>query len=347
MAWAAIWQDGVRQPLQGFTVHYGRHDAPLPSMTLWLEVAMPRRARKPVRLWQGAAPEKRAISIYLLPDGVLRVLHGESLDVATPPGFLSPGEVLVLRMVVCRQGRGDVIDALNADSGARYRMHTGLAIPARLDEALPRETGFLKVAHAAAVATHAIPATDLPGLESGAMVETSEGPLPVERIVPGMTVLDNDDVPHVVRWTDARERLCLGRAAPVLLRAPYFGLGADTCVTPETRLMKQGSEVQYLTGTDAVLVRAGDLVGGAAARLDRTRPLRRFHHLMLDDPACLKVWRCPVETAFLSEVLAAEDGGPVAARPHARDCAPSLPLLDRAAARALLGRGASAQNFVL
>lgn len=347
MAWAGIWQDGRRQALHGFAVHCGHEDETLAALTLWLEIAMPRRARKPVRLWQGAAPARRCIAVFLMPDGALRVLHGDALDVATPPGFLSPGEVLVLRMVACRRGREDVIDAVNADSGARHRVRTGLAASPRLDEAIPREQGFLDVAHVAAVATHAVPAADLPGLESGALVETPDGAVPVEGIGPGATVLGHDGTAHVVRWADTRERLCLGRAAPVLLRAPYFGLGADVCVTAETRLMKHGSQVQYLTGTDAVLVRAGDLVGGASALQDRTRPVRRFHHLMLDDPACLKVWRCPIETAFLSEVLAAEDAGAASARPLPRDCAPSLPLLDRAAARALMGRGARPQSFVL
>jgi hypothetical protein len=111
-----------------------------------------------------------------------------------------------------------------------------------------------------------------------------------------------------VRWTDTRDRLCIGRSAPVMLRAPYFGLGADTCVTPETRLKRHGADVEYLAGTDTVLVRAADLVSGPAARFERSRPLRRFHHIMLDDPACLNVWRCRVETAFLSEVLASQDG---------------------------------------
>jgi hypothetical protein len=154
-----------------------------------------------------------------------------------------------------------------------------------------------------------------------------------------MTVLADDGEAHVVRWTDTRERLCIGRSAPVMLRAPYFGLGADTCVTPDTRLKRRGADVEYLAGTETVLVRAADLVSGPAARFERSRPLRRFHHIMLDDPACLNVWRCRVETAFLSEVLASQDGGASAARPDAKDCAPSLPLLDRTAARALLARG--------
>jgi hypothetical protein len=207
--------------------------------------------------------------------------------------------------------------------------------------------GYADAASVAAIATHAVAATDLPGLETGARVDTPDGPVPVERIRAGMKVIGDDGRAQIVRWTDTRERLCLGRSAPVLLRAPYFGLGADTCVTPGTRLKRHGADVEYLAGTDTVLVRAADLAAGPAARFDRSRPLRRFHSIMLDDPACLKVWRCRIETAFLSEVLASQDTVASAARPDAKDCAPSLPLLDRSAARALLARGAGAQSFVI
>jgi len=347
MAWAAIWQNGAEQPLDGFAAYRGAPDARLDALTLWLEIAMPSRRRIPLRLWQGAAGGDGGISIYLMPNGALRVLHGETFDVETETGFLQPGQMLVLRMVLCARGRHDVIDALNADTGARHRIRHGLATAPRLEDALPADPGFAGLARVAAIATHVVPASDLPGLESGARVATPEGDLPVEDIRPGMRVFGADGAAHVVRWTDARDRLCIGRFAPVLLRAPYFGLGADTCVTPRTRLMRHGADVEYLAGTDTVLVTAADLVSGPRAMFERSRPLRRFHHIMLDDPACLNVWRCRVETAFLSEVLSAEDAGWTAARPYAKDCEPSLPLLDRSAARALLARDSGARNFVI
>jgi hypothetical protein len=255
-----------------------------------------------------------------MPDGALRVLHGATLDVETEAGFLAPGQMLVLRLVLCARGRNDVIDAVNADTGERHRFRLWRGVPHRgfrmrfpPRRASPR---WRRGGH-----RHPCrPTTDLPGLESGAQVETPDGPTPVERIRPGTTVLSDDGEEHVVRWIDTRDRLCIGRSAPVMLRAPYFGLGADICVTPDTRLKRRGADVEYLAGTETVLVRAADLVSGPAARFERSRPLRRFHHIMLDDPACLHVWRCRVETAFLSEVLASQDGGASAARPDAKDC---------------------------
>jgi len=344
MAWAHVWNDGVASPIDRFAEHRGAPDARLCALTLYLEMAMPRRRSVPVRLWHGWSDH--AIALYLMPDGALRVLHGDAVDVATTPGLLAPGHVLVLRAVFCAQGRHGVIDALNVNTSHRQRIHHSGALAPRIIDALPAEIGYVTMAGVAAIATHAVPPMDLPGLESGAKVETPNGPLPIEAIEPGMTVLSNEGAPQVVRWTEVRDRLCVGRSAPVLLRAPYFGLGADTCVTPETRLMRHGADVEYLAGTDTVLVRAADLVGGAAASFDRARAIRRFHHIMLDDPACLNVWRCQVETAFLSEVLASQDTGSASARPDPKDCAPSLPLLDRTTARALFDRGSGAQSFV-
>ncbi len=346
MGWAAIWHAGVTQDLRGLAVHREPEDVTLQALSLWLEIAAPRARRGAVRLWQGAAPARRAMSLYLMHDGALRVLHGEFLDQSTPPAFLGPGQLLTLRLVACARGREGAIDLRNSDTGARWRLRLGIARAPRLDEALPRDAGFARSAHVAAIATHPLRAPGLPGIADGARLVTPDGPVAVDGIRPGMRVCAADGRVHTVRWIDAREMLCLGRAAPIRLKAPYFGLGADVCVTPETRIARDGAEVEYLAGRESVLVRAGDLVPGRTAVPDRARPVRRFHHILLDDPVCISVWRCPVETAFLSEVLEAEDARPAAARPVAHDCSPSLPVLDKAAARALLGRGAHAQGFV-
>jgi hypothetical protein len=347
MAWAAIWQDGATQDLRGPSIDRDAGDAPLPALSLLLEITAPRPMRRPVRLWQGAAPAQRAMAVYLMPDGAVRVLHGEFLDQATPPAFLAPGQLLALRMVACARGRADAIDMRNADTGARWRLRLGIARAPRLDEALPCDAGYASSAHVAAIATHPLRSSHLPGIADGARILTPEGQVAVETLRPGMQVCAPDGSAHTIRWIEARDMVCLGQTAPIRLRAPYFGLGADVCVTPETRIARNGAEVEYLAGRERVLVRAGDLVPGRAAVPDRSRPVRRFHHILLDDPACISVWRCAMETAFLSEVLAAEDARPAAARPVARDCSPSLPVLDKAAARALLGRSARAQSFVL
>jgi hypothetical protein len=56
---------------------------------------------------------------------------------------------------------------------------------------------------------------------------------------------------------------------------------------------------------------------------------------MMDDHACVALDRCGIETALLSDVVAAEDGGPPRNLSQS-DRTPCLPVLDRAGAQALM-----------
>lgn len=340
MSWTAIWAEGhaIRSPSSAL-------DAPLKAMSLWLELTGPRRAARtrthatdvPLRLWRGHAEDPgRAITLYLMPNGALRLLHGE-IDLCTEPNTMRPGETVGLRYVSCHEGRNDGLEITNYDQGHRQSLRAALAQEARLSEAVPAHDGYLNVAHIAAIAPCLVPATDLPGIESGAVVTTAQGPRPVDALRAGDMVLDANGAAHPLRWIEARTRLCMGRTAPMRLRAPYFGLARDLVVTPQTRLLQSGPVVDYLCGTDAVLANAGDLANGRAVFRDRDKPVRTFFHMMLDDPTCILAENCPVETAHLGDVMALADPqiGPAAA-PSLRDTTPSLPLLDRATARALL-----------
>jgi hypothetical protein len=81
------------------------------------------------------------------------------------------------------------------------------------------------------------------------------------------------------------------------------------------------------------------MVMSSGAHRDRRRPVRLFHHLMFDDHACVAIDRCGVETALLSDVVAAEDAWSARALSTA-DCTPCLPVLDRPAAQALMSASA-------
>lgn len=341
MSWQAIWNEGlICRPAPAVC------DTPLRAVTLWLELIGPRRpaprrgrgvARDiPLRLWQGAAEGNGAISLYHMPDGAVRLLHGE-IDLCTAPATLKAGETLGVRYIACAEGRHDVFEVTNYDQDRVQILRSGLAVQASLSDALPRAEGFLSVAHVAAVASSAVSATDLPGIESGALVATLDGPRPIDTLRPGDELLDATGTLHPLRWIEARPRLCLGRTAPICLRAPYFGLHRNLVVTPQTRLLQTGPVVDYLCGTDAVLASAADLSTGRAVLRDRTKPMRMFYHMMLDDPACILVENCPMETAHLGDVMALGDRHIThGACPNLPDTTPSLPLLDRAAARALV-----------
>ncbi|MEJ6391157.1 Hint domain-containing protein [Gymnodinialimonas ulvae] len=340
MSWTTIWAEGhaIRMPRTPL-------DTALRAMTLWLELTGPRRpphrrgqaADVPLRLWRGQAGDTgSAIQLYLMSDNALRLVHGE-IDLCTSPDMLRPGETIGLRYVACHEGRRDVLEVTNYDQGQSQSLRAGLAQTARVSDATPADDGYLNVAHIAAIAPCVVPATDLPGIESGAVVATAQGPRPVDALREGDLLLDDSGATHPLRWIEARTRLCMGRTAPMRLRAPYFGLARDLVVTPQTRLLQSGPVVDYLCGTEAVLANARDLANGRAVFRDRDKPVRTFFHMMLDDPTCIIVENCPIETAHLGDVMALADPQVgLAAAPSARDTTPSLPLLDRATARALL-----------
>jgi hypothetical protein len=329
--WAAIWQSGLAYRVP----NPDTDSVPRAEMTLCLEFTLPSKPLSgPIRLWQGAAAVDRALGLYAMPDGAFRLVHGE-IDLITPPDLGRAGETLSLRYRACAKGRGDIADFVNHDRAQRYRLRAGLAHATRLDEMMPRDAGFLRSCHVAAIAEFGLAPTDMPGLGAGAMVATPRGPVAVE------TLRDGDEVVTVtgevlpLRWVERRARLCLGRQAPVVLRAPYFGLLHDICVTPDTRVMRSGPAVDYIFGEERVLVRADDMISSPGAARDRRRPVRAFHHLMLDDHACVSIDRCGVETALLADVVAAEDAGPAVCLAE-RDRTPCLPVLDRAGAQALV-----------
>ena len=329
--WVGVWDNGAALIAPPAPVD----PRPQGAVTLCLELVMPRRRGiRPARLWQGAAAARAAIALYATTEGRLRLVHGE-VDITTPPGFAHAGETVSLRYRSCARGRGDIVDLGSHDRGLRHRVRAEVARAARLHEALPRDGRFLGVCHVAAVAAFGLTSGALPALASGTVLPTPGGPVPVERLRAGDVLLTAGGEARTLRWVEPRPRLCLGRAAPVRLRAPYFGLSQDMRVSPGTRILQSGPTVEYNFGHENVLVRAGDLVASPGALPDRRAPVRVFHHLMLDDHAVIAVDRCGVETALLSDVLAAEDGASPRALSQA-ESTPCLPVLDRAAAQALV-----------
>lgn len=334
--WLAVWDGGV--PVLA-AQRAGDDMAPKAALTLYLEVSLPSSVRfGPLRLWQGMGDPGRAFGLYATADGALRLVHHE-IDLSTPPGFVRPGDTVSLRYLSCARGRSDIADFTNHDRGTRLRLRAAIAHAARLEEVWPRDPGFLRLCHIAGIADFGLSAGDLPALATGAVVSTDRGPVPVERLREGMMLrrIDGDLMP--LRWIERRSRLCLGRLAPIRLRAPYFGLSHDIRVTPETRILRSGPAVEYLFGHEHVLISASDMISSPGALRDRQTPVCDMYHLMLDDHGCVSVDRCGVETALLCDVVAAEDTGPPRHLAQA-DRTPFLPVLDRAGAQALMASSA-------
>lgn len=125
------------------------------------------------------------------------------------------------------------------------------------------------------------------GIADGTPVETTGGPVPVERLRLGDMVVTATAGPQPVRWVGKRRVPALGGMRPVRLRAPFFGLSRDILVAPAHKLRLGLAEVDDLVDDDEVLLPAGRLVDGRQALGESRRRLITYHQVLLDVHDCL------------------------------------------------------------
>lgn len=117
----------------------------------------------------------------------------------------------------------------------------------------------------------ATPADDYavpPCFTPGTLIETADGPKPVEQIEPGHLVLTRDAGEQTVKWVGAvaldSARLAGNpRFRPVLIKAGALGAGQPVCdmlVSRQHRILLRDWRAELLFGSSEVLVAAVDLV---------------------------------------------------------------------------------------
>lgn len=156
----------------------------------------------------------------------------------------------------------------------------------------------------------------------GTLLDTPQGPRPVEDIMPGDCIGTRDDGPQTVIWRAARQIsgsriIAMPDLRPIRIRTDHFGLDAprpDLFVSPDHRILLTGAAARELFGTDEVLIAARDLIGRAGISADnRARPVE-YIHLMLDRHQVLRANGIDCESfhpaaADLEALGAGERGG--------------------------------------
>ncbi len=135
-----------------------------------------------------------------------------------------------------------------------------------------------------AVSTQIEPVGPMPSLAAATPIATAAGYVPMVTLKRGDAVRTAAGTISPVLGIVSRTVPARGSFRPVRLRAPYFGLQRDLFVAPSQRLMITGSEVEYMFGKEAVLVRAGHLVGGMAAAYQDAGLLVTYKQALL--PTC-------------------------------------------------------------
>jgi hypothetical protein len=126
-----------------------------------------------------------------------------------------------------------------------------------------------------------------PWISQRTELSTPGGQMAAGHLDRGDILMTVDHGPLPLRSVQRFEVPARGSFAPVLLRAPFFASGQDLLVSADQHLLISGGEVEYLLGTDAVLVSAQAMIDGRTAIADDRRAVTSALRLDFGQPALL------------------------------------------------------------
>ncbi|MGR3761389.1 choice-of-anchor L domain-containing protein [Roseobacteraceae bacterium NS-SX3] len=124
--------------------------------------------------------------------------------------------------------------------------------------------------------------TTTPCFVAGTMIETVDGPVPVEELEPGALVLTRDNGPQPLRWIGRSRRRAEGRDAPVVFEEGALGGHGRTELSPNHRVLITSERAELLFGGTEVLVKAAHLVNDSTIRVRADGTPVTYVHLLFD-----------------------------------------------------------------
>ncbi|MAZ20859.1 Hint domain-containing protein [Roseovarius sp.] len=175
---------------------------------------------------------------------------------------------------------------------------------------------------------------------AGTRIKTSDGPRPIESLVPGDMIFTSDEGYQPLRWLGLRDVPGLGAFAPILIKKGALGNRRDLWVSAQHRMLISDWRAELWLGEPEVLVAARQLVNGETI-LRVPMPRVTYCHMLFDKHQIVMAEGCASESLHpgrqalnalpqesLDEVLALfpeldpalveEGAGPRTARPVAR-----------------------------
>jgi hypothetical protein len=121
----------------------------------------------------------------------------------------------------------------------------------------------------------------VPCFVAGTLIETAEGPMPVEVLEPGDLVATADNGMQPLRWIGQRTVAATGKMAPVEIDANTFGSHARLRVSPLHRILVRDTMAELLFGEAEVLIAAKELVNDRSVRVREGGEVT-YVHLLFD-----------------------------------------------------------------
>ena len=95
----------------------------------------------------------------------------------------------------------------------------------------------------------------------GTLIDTKDGPRPIETLEDGDMIETRDGGLQPLRWSGCTTVVATGDLAPIVVTAGTFGNTEDLIVSPQHSILITGWRAELFYGEDKVLVRAVDLLG--------------------------------------------------------------------------------------
>lgn len=145
-----------------------------------------------------------------------------------------------------------------------------------------------------------------PCFAAGTLIDTVDGPRPVEALRAGDRVLTRDGGAQPVRWAGSRVVAGGGAFAPVRFAPGALGNARPLLVSPQHRMLLAGWRVELLFGAPEVLAAALHLVDG---RMVSRAPCARveYVHLLFDRHEIVTSDDVPSESFHPGETMMSRD----------------------------------------
>ncbi len=143
-------------------------------------------------------------------------------------------------------------------------------------------------------------------LAAGTRVATDRGPVAVEHLKPGDTVLTMTDGAQTLRWVGHKTVRGDGPLAPIRFAPGALDNDRALYVSPRHRMLLQDPNCEMLFETNAVLCAAVHLCDGGKIRRS-PRPLVTYFHLMFDRHQIIFAEGTPCESLFVGDYHMTKD----------------------------------------